>query len=226
MRVGVYIDGLNLYYGGRRLCGRYERSWRWHDVTALADRLISRNPRWTAQGAAAHRIVYCTATCAYLPSTPDSTCLWAPSTPEAPQRPRPCGASPTTELAATGGTHSLPTISSLANSPRSSAGTAGHLTGSQPARRIPANKCLQHHRLARYGIYTHPVLSSAGSFFCWNFQAMASCCSTGVLGGGQEIGNVEGQAGLGEVGGVVVKGVEEIADCGWLGGVVGDGDYG
>ena len=61
MRVGVYIDGLNLYYGGQQLCGRSERSWRWHDVTALADRLISRNARWAAQGAVAHRIVYCTA---------------------------------------------------------------------------------------------------------------------------------------------------------------------
>ncbi|WP_419926878.1 NYN domain-containing protein [Candidatus Poriferisocius sp.] len=61
MRVGVYIDGLNLYYGGQHLCGGYERGWRWHDVSALANRLISRNPRWAAQEAAAHRIVYCTA---------------------------------------------------------------------------------------------------------------------------------------------------------------------
>ena len=61
VRIGVYIDGLNLFYGGQRLCGRDERGWRWLDVGALADRLVGRNRGWAAQGAAVHRIAYCTA---------------------------------------------------------------------------------------------------------------------------------------------------------------------
>ena len=44
VRVGVYIDGFNLYYGGRLLCGRNRHGWRWLDLAALADRLIGRNP--------------------------------------------------------------------------------------------------------------------------------------------------------------------------------------
>ena len=35
MRVGVYIDGFNLYYGGRGLCGKGVAGWRWLDVRAL-----------------------------------------------------------------------------------------------------------------------------------------------------------------------------------------------
>ena len=61
MRVGVYIDGFNLYYGGRHLCGRRKSGWRWLDVAALADRLIGRNPDWSARRARASRIMYCTA---------------------------------------------------------------------------------------------------------------------------------------------------------------------
>lgn len=59
MRVGVYIDGYNLYYGGRGLCGRGVPGWRWLDLCSLADRLIAGVPNWS--GATAHRIVYCTA---------------------------------------------------------------------------------------------------------------------------------------------------------------------
>ena len=51
MRVEVYIDGLNLYYGGRHLCGRGKHRWRWLDLAALADRLIGRNP---GDGAGGH----------------------------------------------------------------------------------------------------------------------------------------------------------------------------
>ena len=61
VRVGVYIDGLNLYYGGRHLCGRGTHGWRWLDVAALADRLIGRNADWSARQATARRIMYCTA---------------------------------------------------------------------------------------------------------------------------------------------------------------------
>lgn len=61
MRVGAYIDGLNVYYGGRQLCGRDAPGWRWLDLDALVQRLISRNRRWSAAGARVERIVYCTA---------------------------------------------------------------------------------------------------------------------------------------------------------------------
>ena len=59
MRVGVYVDAYNVYYGGRGLCGRGTAGWRWLDVRALADSLLSASPNWT--GAALERIVYCTA---------------------------------------------------------------------------------------------------------------------------------------------------------------------
>jgi hypothetical protein len=53
------VDGYNLYYGGRGLCGRGTPGWRWLDVRALSTLVISRMPRW--QGATVARIVYCTA---------------------------------------------------------------------------------------------------------------------------------------------------------------------
>lgn len=59
MRVGVYVDAYNVYYGGRGLCGRGTAGWRWLDVRGLADSLLSASPNWT--GAALERIVYCTA---------------------------------------------------------------------------------------------------------------------------------------------------------------------
>jgi hypothetical protein len=36
MRVGMYVDGFNLYYGARGLCGRGTAGWRWLDLRALA----------------------------------------------------------------------------------------------------------------------------------------------------------------------------------------------
>lgn len=59
MRVGVYVDGYNLYYGARGLCGRGTPGWRWLDIRAQAERVLSRISRW--QGAAIAHIVYCTA---------------------------------------------------------------------------------------------------------------------------------------------------------------------
>ena len=38
MRVGAYIDGLNLFYGGRELCGRGRPGWRWLDLRLLCER--------------------------------------------------------------------------------------------------------------------------------------------------------------------------------------------
>lgn len=59
MRVGVYVDGFNLYFGARALCGRGTPGWRWLDVRALAESLLT--PSWRARGARIERVVYCTA---------------------------------------------------------------------------------------------------------------------------------------------------------------------
>ena len=61
MRVGVYIDGLNLYYGGRSMMGRGQPGWRWLDLRMLSQRLLDGSYSWSARGATLHRIVYCTA---------------------------------------------------------------------------------------------------------------------------------------------------------------------
>lgn len=56
MRVGVYVDGFNLYYGGQRSVGQHgARGWKWLDVRALATRYA----KWN--GATVDRVVYCTA---------------------------------------------------------------------------------------------------------------------------------------------------------------------
>ena len=55
MKVGVYVDGFNLYYGGRGHCGRGTCGWRWLDVRAMICPFIG----WT--GAAIDKVVYCTA---------------------------------------------------------------------------------------------------------------------------------------------------------------------
>lgn len=59
MRVGVYIDGFNLYYGGKFLCGPGTSGWRWLDLRALPSSLIGNHAPWT--GVVVERIVYCTA---------------------------------------------------------------------------------------------------------------------------------------------------------------------
>lgn len=61
MRVGVYIDGFNLYYGGRSFCGRSKPGWRWLDLRSLSQRLINYRHDWTTEGATLKRVVYCTA---------------------------------------------------------------------------------------------------------------------------------------------------------------------
>jgi uncharacterized LabA/DUF88 family protein len=55
MKVGVYVDGYNLYYGARGHCGRSTAGWRWLDVRELVRPFAG----WS--GSALHRIVYCTA---------------------------------------------------------------------------------------------------------------------------------------------------------------------
>ncbi len=59
MRVGAYIDGFNLYYGARSLCGRGQVGWRWLDVRSLVESLLPHS--WRKRGAELDRVVYCTA---------------------------------------------------------------------------------------------------------------------------------------------------------------------
>jgi hypothetical protein len=59
VRIGVYIDGFNLYYGGRGLCGRSMPGWRWLDLRALSALLVTEQSGWAATEAL--RIVYCSA---------------------------------------------------------------------------------------------------------------------------------------------------------------------
>jgi hypothetical protein len=55
----VYVDGFNLYYGGRGLCGRGTPGWRWLDIRALSANLIARRTNWS--GAVIQHVIYCTA---------------------------------------------------------------------------------------------------------------------------------------------------------------------
>ncbi|MFF0271498.1 hypothetical protein [Kribbella sp. NPDC004536] len=60
MRVGVYIDGFNLYYGGKFLVGGGGLpGWRWLDLRGLAANVIAANSGWAP--ATSLRVVYCTA---------------------------------------------------------------------------------------------------------------------------------------------------------------------
>lgn len=59
MRVGVYIDGFNLYYGARDICGRSVPGWRWLDLRKLASNLIATQSGWGS--ASVSHVVYCTA---------------------------------------------------------------------------------------------------------------------------------------------------------------------
>ena len=58
MRVRVYVDAFNVYYGARSHCGRSVPGWRWLDLAALAMSLI--NP-YVWQEHELERLVYCTA---------------------------------------------------------------------------------------------------------------------------------------------------------------------
>ena len=59
VKVGVYIDGFNLYYGARGICGRSTPGWRWLDLRRFAEQLILSHSGWG--GVIETRVVYCTA---------------------------------------------------------------------------------------------------------------------------------------------------------------------
>jgi hypothetical protein len=57
--VGVYVDGYNLYYGARAMCGRSTPGWRWLDLRALSRRLIAEHSEWAE--AEVTQVTHCTA---------------------------------------------------------------------------------------------------------------------------------------------------------------------
>jgi len=60
LRIGVYIDGYNLYYGGRKLMGGPGRpGWKWLDLRRLAEAVVAAHSGWS--GAQVTRVIYCTA---------------------------------------------------------------------------------------------------------------------------------------------------------------------
>ena len=58
--MGVYIDGFNLYYGARGLCGRGTPGWRWLDLRSLSQAFLA-GPGSGWANASISRVVYCTA---------------------------------------------------------------------------------------------------------------------------------------------------------------------
>lgn len=59
MRVGVYIDGYNLYYGARGLCGRSTPGWRWLDLRGMVESVIATRSHWGEM--TIENVTYCTA---------------------------------------------------------------------------------------------------------------------------------------------------------------------
>lgn len=72
MRVGVYVDGYNLYYGGRSQCGRSTPGWRWFSPRDISECSLRGQLAYAQQqgwenlvaqwsSASISRVVYCTA---------------------------------------------------------------------------------------------------------------------------------------------------------------------
>lgn len=59
VRIGVYVDGFNMYYGARNQCGADVSGWRWVDIRRLIESALP--SAWLNQGATISRVVYCTA---------------------------------------------------------------------------------------------------------------------------------------------------------------------
>ncbi|NED98976.1 NYN domain-containing protein [Phytoactinopolyspora halotolerans] len=60
MWVYIWTDGYNLYYAGRRHCGRGKPGWRWLDIRSLAKVLVAEQSALWPE-ATVERVVYCTA---------------------------------------------------------------------------------------------------------------------------------------------------------------------
>ncbi len=71
MRVGVYVDGYNLYYGGKSFCDPTD-SWKWFSPRALAENALNQQLAYAVsngldliasawEDAVIERVVYCTA---------------------------------------------------------------------------------------------------------------------------------------------------------------------
>ncbi len=58
MKVGAYVDGLNMYYGARGQCGVGTPGWRWIDIRSLVSAKLPTH--WINAGAIVDRVVYCT----------------------------------------------------------------------------------------------------------------------------------------------------------------------
>jgi hypothetical protein len=60
LHVGVYIDGFNLYYGGRGIMGGSgQPGWRWLNLRQLATTMVAQHSGWA--NATVTRVVYCSA---------------------------------------------------------------------------------------------------------------------------------------------------------------------
>ena len=68
MRVGVYVDGFNLYNGLNGLSGIGGKKWKWLHIRDLASWLVKN--KWP--NAEIARIVYCTSRVKSLPENPDA----------------------------------------------------------------------------------------------------------------------------------------------------------
>jgi hypothetical protein len=68
MRVGVYVDGFNLYKRGHALAG-HAAGWKWLDIRGLAATLAA--DQWPLDQHQVSRVVYCTTRVKPTPSNPD-----------------------------------------------------------------------------------------------------------------------------------------------------------
>lgn len=59
MKVGIYVDAYNLYYAGRKLCGRGAPGWRWLDLRLLTLAMLGKQGTWETPSST--RVIYCTA---------------------------------------------------------------------------------------------------------------------------------------------------------------------
>lgn len=59
MRVGVYVDAFNLYYGGRGFCGRNATGWKWLNIFAFTQQIVEEHSNWSDFEIV--RMAYCSA---------------------------------------------------------------------------------------------------------------------------------------------------------------------